>query len=145
MTMKFTTSRIAKTISPTTTSPPIRKLPKAETTCPAACGPSCPWVRITRVVATLSARRSSVVSSSSVGKEVKSSGRRRNSATISTSTETVIDTASPRSSSTTGSGTTSTVSSATTPSASATSLLGCALRSQPGRAIAAMRYPAGRA
>ena len=42
------------------------------------------------MVATLSDRRSSVVSSSSVGKEEKSSGRFRNSATISTSTAAVM-------------------------------------------------------
>ena len=67
-TMKFTTSRMAKTISPTTTSPPIRKPPKAETTWPAAAGPSCPWVRMVRVVATFSASRSSVVSSRRSGR-----------------------------------------------------------------------------
>ena len=87
MTMKFTTSRIENTISPISTSPPIRKPPNAATTWPAAQGPSLPCERISRVVATFSDSRSSVVSSSRVGKLVKSSGRSRNNATISTSTE----------------------------------------------------------
>ena len=68
MTMKFTTSRIEKMIRPITTSPPIRKPPNAATTWPAASGPSLPCDRIRRVMATFSDRRSSVVSSSSVGK-----------------------------------------------------------------------------
>ena len=55
-------------IRPITTSPPIRKPPNAATTWPAASGPSLPCDRISRVTATLSDRRSSVVSSSSVGK-----------------------------------------------------------------------------
>ena len=71
MTMKFTTSRMENTIRPMTTSPPIRKPPNAATTWPAASGPSLPCDRISRVVATLSDRRSRVVSSSRVGKEVK--------------------------------------------------------------------------
>ena len=87
MTMKFTTSRMANRIRPITTSPPIRKPPNAATTWPAAAVPSLPRDRISRVVATFSDSRSSVVSSSSVGKLVKSSGRCRNSATISTSTD----------------------------------------------------------
>ena len=124
MTMKFTTKRMENTISPITTSPPIRKPPNAATTCPAALSPSLPCDRISRVVATFSDRRSSVVSSNNVGKLVKSRGRRRNSATISTSTALVIDNANPMSSNTVGSGTTSTESSPTTPSANPISLPG---------------------
>ena len=74
MTMKFTTSRIANRMSPITTSPPIKKPPNAATTFPAAVGPSLPCDRMRRVVATFSDSRSSVVSSRSVGKLVKSSG-----------------------------------------------------------------------
>ena len=124
MTMKFTTSRMANRITPITTSPPIRKPPNAATTWPAASGPSLPWLRISRVVATFSDRRSSVVSSSSVGKDVKSSGRFRNSATMSTRTEAVMEMASPMSSSTVGNGITSTASSMTMPKASPTSVPG---------------------
>ena len=75
MTTKFTTSRMLNTISPITTSPPIRKPPNAATTWPAASGPSLPCDRISRVVATFSDSRSRVVSRSSVGKLLKSSGR----------------------------------------------------------------------
>ena len=76
------------------------------------------------MVATFSDRRSSVVSSSSVGNEVKSSGRVRNIATISTSTDAVMDSARPRSNSTVGSGSTSTANSPTTPRARPTSVPG---------------------
>ncbi len=117
ITMKLTTSRMANRITPITTSPPMRKPPNAATTWPAASCPSLPWLRISLVVATLSERRSSVVSSSSVGNDVKSSGRRRNTATISTSTDAVIDNARPMSSRTVGSGITSTASSDTMPNA----------------------------
>ena len=137
-TMKLTMSRMAKTIIPTITSPPIRKPPKAATTWPAASGPSCPWLRMVRVVATFSARRSSVVSSSSCGKAVKSSGVRRNSATISTSTARVMDSARPASSSRVGSGTTSTASSRPTPTARVTSPPGWKRRSQSGTAMEPM-------
>ena len=129
MTMKFTTSKIANKINPMTTSPPIKKPPNAATTCPAAVAPSCPWLRISRVVATFSDRRSNVVSSSRVGKLVKSSGRRRNSDTISTSTDAVIDSARPRSSSTVGNGMINTANRNTTPSASPTSVPGAYRRS----------------
>ena len=77
MTMKFTTRRMAKRIRPMTTSPPMRKPPKAATTWPAASGPSLPWLRMRRVVATLSESRNSVVSRRSCGKLVKSRGRSR--------------------------------------------------------------------
>ena len=142
MTMKFTTSRIEKMISPITTSPPIRKPPNAATTWPAASGPSLPWERISRVTATFSDRRSSVVSSSSVGKLEKSSGRLRNSATIRTSTAAVMERASPRSSNRVGRGRISTESNRTTPMARPMSVPGANWRrrtmrfgKQPGVAI----------
>ncbi len=124
MTMKFTTSRMANRMTPMTTSPPIKNPPNAATTWPAASEPSLPWLRISRVVATFSERRNSVVSSSRVGKEVKSSGRFRNSATMSTRTEAVMEIARPISSSTVGNGMTSTASSMTMPNASPTSVPG---------------------
>ena len=136
MTMKFTTSRIENTISPITTSPPIRKPPNAATTWPAASGPSLPCDRISRVTATLSDRRRRVVSSKSVGKLEKSSGRLRNRATIRTSTEAVMESARPRSSRRVGSGRISTESSATTPMARPMSLPGVNWRRRevrPGR------------
>ena len=140
MTMKFTTSRMLNTIRPITTSPPIRKPPNAATTWPAASMPSLPCDRISRVVATFSDRRNSVVSSSNVGKLEKSSGRFRNSATISTSTDAVIDSDNPRSSRNVGSGMTSTDSSATTPRASPTSLPGAYWRTVV-RTLAGIRSP----
>ena len=75
MTTKFTISSMEKMIAPTTTSPPIRKLPKAATTWPAAYGPSLPCDRISRAVATFSDSRRIVVNSSNVGRLEKSSGR----------------------------------------------------------------------
>ena len=56
--------------------------------------PRGPWPRISRVVAMLRASRSRVVTSSTVGKAVKSSGFSMNSAVIRISTETVIESAS---------------------------------------------------
>ena len=139
MTMKFTTRRMAKSITPITTSPPIRNPPKACTTWPAAPGPSAPWLRMSRVVATLSERRSSVVSSRRVGKLVKSSGRVRNIATISTRTDAVTESARPRSSSTGGSGSTNTASSATTPRANPTSVPGSMGRARLNQLVSIRR------
>ena len=62
-------------MKPTAKLPPIRKLPKASITAPAAPGPVWPSSSTTRVEATLSESRNSVVSSSTVGKTEKSSGR----------------------------------------------------------------------
>ena len=83
------------------------------------------------MVATFSDRRSKVVSSSSVGKLVKSSGLARNIATINTNTAIVTDKARPRSSTTGGSGRISTDNKPTTPSANPTSVPtpNCARRS----------------
>ena len=122
ITMKFTTSRIAKTMTPIRTSPPIRKPPNAATTWPAASGPSKPCDSTSRVVATLSDRRSSVLISSRVGKLVKSSGRTMNRPTIRISTLAVIDRDRPQSSRKGGSGRTRMVSRAMTPNASPRSL-----------------------
>ena len=76
ITTKLITTRIAKTMNPTAKLPPIRKCPKASITAPAAPGPVWPSINTTRVDATLSDRRNRVVSSNTVGKTEKSSGRR---------------------------------------------------------------------
>jgi hypothetical protein len=73
-TMKLMTTRIAKTIRPTAKLPPIRKWPKLSITCPAAPGPVWPSSSTTRVDATFSDSRISVVTSSTVGRAAKSSG-----------------------------------------------------------------------
>ncbi len=75
MTTKFTTTRMVKTMPPMMKLPPMTKLPKAAMTCPAAVGPSCPWLKMSRVEARLSARRSIVAMRSVVGKAENSSGR----------------------------------------------------------------------
>ena len=95
MTRKFTVIRITKTIVPMTKSPPITKLAKPAMTCPAASTPSLPFDRIRRVVAMLSARRSSVAISSTVGKAEKSSGFWIHSATIRISTDSAMENARP--------------------------------------------------
>jgi hypothetical protein len=74
-TTKLMTTRIAKTIRPTAKLPPIRKWPNDSMTLPAAPAPVWPSSRTTRVEATLSERRSSVVSRITAGKAAKSSGR----------------------------------------------------------------------
>ena len=73
-TTKLMTTRIAKTIKPTAKLPPMMKWPKASITCPAAPGPVWPSISTTRVDATLSDRRSSVVSINTLGSAEKSSG-----------------------------------------------------------------------
>ena len=83
-TMKLITTRIAKTIRPTAKLPPTRKWPKLSITLPAAAAPLWPSSSTTRVEATLSDRRSSVVISSTVGKAAKSSGLTMWAATITT-------------------------------------------------------------
>ncbi len=93
MTTKFTTTRIVKTIAPMMKLPPMTKLPKAWMTWPAAAVPSCPWLRMRRVEARLSARRSIVDIRSTVGNDENSSGRSMNSATIRMRTEKVIESA----------------------------------------------------
>ena len=62
-------------------------------TWPAAAVPSWPWPRISRVEARLSARRSIVAISSTVGKDENSSGCWMNSADIRMRTEKVIESA----------------------------------------------------
>ena len=76
ITTKLITTRMANTMKPTAKLPPIRKWPKASITAPAAPGPVWPSISTTRVEATFNDRRSSVVSSSTVGKTEKSSGAR---------------------------------------------------------------------
>lgn len=75
ITTKFTITRIRKMIAPTMKSPPIANRPNAAITAPAACSPCPPWVRISRVEATLSDSRNSVTNSSSAGNDEKSVGR----------------------------------------------------------------------
>ena len=74
-TTKLMTTRIAKTIRPTAKLPPIRKWPKDSITWPAAPAPVWPSSSTTRVEATLSDSRSSVVSRITAGKAAKSRGR----------------------------------------------------------------------
>ena len=63
-----------KMTTPTTKLPPTTNWPKAMMTWPAASTPSWPCIRMSRVEATLSDRRSSVSSSSSDGKTENSTG-----------------------------------------------------------------------
>ena len=118
MTTKFTITRIVKTMMPMTKLPPITKLPKAWITWPAASVPSCPRARMSRVEARLSASRSMVAISSTVGKAENSSGAWMNSAVIRISTDRMIDMASAISSSGAGSGRIRTTRIAITPMAS---------------------------
>jgi len=121
MTTKFTITRIANTMMPMTKFPPMTNLPKASITWPAAEGPSCPSLRIRRVDAMLSPRRSMVAISSTVGNELKSSGFSMNSTVISTRTEKVMLMARHRSSSQVGIGMISITRMPTMPSARASS------------------------
>ncbi|MNN32727.1 hypothetical protein D3C81_1464580 [compost metagenome] len=74
ITMKLMITRIRNTARPTAKLPPTRKWPNASITLPAASPPSWPCISTTRVEATLSDRRSSVVNSRIAGKAAKSSG-----------------------------------------------------------------------
>ena len=121
MTTKFTITRIVNTMIPITKLPLITKLPKASMTCPAASVPSWPCARISRVEARLSANRSMVAISSTVGNDENSSGVWMNSAVIRISTEMMIEIASARSSSNGGRGRISTTRMVSTPIASARS------------------------
>ena len=122
MTTKFTITRIVKTMMPMTKLPPMTKRPKASMTWPAASGPSWPCARISRVEARLSASRSMVAISSTVGKAENSSGAWMNSDVIRISTEKVMEMASAKSSSSGGSGRMSTTRMAIMPTASPMSL-----------------------
>jgi hypothetical protein len=97
MTRKLTVIRMAKTMSPITKSPLITNRAKPPITSPAAVTPSPPWDRMSRVVAMLSDRRSSVATSRTVGNDENSSGFSIQSATMRISTESAIESASPRS------------------------------------------------
>ena len=88
---------------------------------PAAPRPLWPPARISRTVARFSASRSSVATSSTVGKAEKSSGFSIQIATIRISTDRVIDVDSPISTSQVGIGSTSTATSATMPAANSRS------------------------
>ena len=94
MTTKFTITRMVKTMMPMTKLPLITKLPNASMTWPAAAVPSWPCARIRRVEARLSASRSMVAISSTVGKAENSSGVWMNSAVIRISTDRMIEIAS---------------------------------------------------
>jgi hypothetical protein len=74
MTTKFTITRMVKTMMPMTKLPPMTKWPKASMTWPAASVPSWPRAKISRVEARLSASRSIVAISSTVGNAENSSG-----------------------------------------------------------------------
>src|SRR3984893_4907739 len=99
----------------------MTKLPNAWMTWPAAAVPSCPCARMRRVEARLSAKRSMVAISSTVGNAENSSGAWMNSAVIRISTERMIETARNRSSRTGGSGRIRTTRMVITPTASAMS------------------------
>ena len=122
MTIKFTRTRIEKTIIPITKLPPMTKLPKASMTWPAASGPVCPSDSISRVDAKLSASRNIVAISRTVGKELKSSGLEINRQVIRITTEKVIEIARLKSRSQLGIGRISTIRIQTTPSARPISL-----------------------
>src|SRR5581483_1607121 len=122
MTTKLTVMRITNTIVPMTKSPLITKLAKPAMTWPAAAGPSLPFERISRVVAMLSASRSRVAISRTVGNAEKSSGRWIHNATIRMSTASAMDSDRPMSITTPGSGRNSTVRMKTMPTAKPTSL-----------------------
>ncbi len=117
MTTKFTITRMVNTMMPMTKLPPITKLPNASMTWPAALVPSWPCARIRRVEARLSARRSMVAISSTVGKAENSSGAWMKSDVIRISTEKMIEMASEKSSSSGGSGRISTTRMVSTPMA----------------------------
>ena len=104
MTTKFTITRMVNTMMPMTKLPPITKLPNASMTWPAASVPSWPCARMRRVEARLSASRSMVAISRTVGKAENSSGAWMNSDVIRIRTEKVIEMASAKSSRTGGSG-----------------------------------------
>ncbi len=84
ITMKLIVTRIKNSARPTAKLPPTRNSPKASITLPAASGPVWPSIRITRVDATFSDSRSSVVNSSTEGNAEKSSGFSVSMLTIST-------------------------------------------------------------
>ena len=122
MTTKFTITRMVKTMMPMTKLPLMTKLPKAWMTWPAASVPSWPCARIRRVEARLSASRSMVAISNTVGKAENSSGVWMNSDVIRISTEKVMEMASAKSSSSDGNGRMSTTRIAIMPTASPMSL-----------------------
>ncbi len=87
MTMKLMMTRIAKITMPMTKLPRDDEAREALNDVARGAVPVCPWLRIRRVEATFSDRRSMVTTSSSVGKELNSSGRGIQSATIRISTD----------------------------------------------------------
>ena len=89
ITIKLMITRMINTTIPMAKLPPTRKWPKASTTFPAAAAPVCPSIRMIRVEATFSARRSKVVNSRMVGNAANSRVRWVNIATSST----IIDSA----------------------------------------------------
>ena len=121
MTMKFTITRMAKTMMPMTKLPAMTNWPNASMTWPAALVPAWPFDRMRRVEARLRASRSMVAISSTVGKIVNSSGAEMNSDTIRIRTDRMIEAARKRSSRNAGSGTIRIVRIVKTPMASAIS------------------------
>ena len=119
ITMNCTIMRIEKMITPTKSESPATNEPKALMTLPAtpmaSSGLCASAVRIRRVEAMLSTRRSSVVASSSEGNTLNSSGRFMYSVVSSTITPSEMLTEIMMSSIAGGSGTSSTPSSSTKP------------------------------
>ncbi len=121
ITTKLTITRMIKTITPIRKLPPIIIWPNAWMILPAGSPPSCPWPRIRRVEATSRPSRNRVVTRSTVGNEVKSSGRFIKSVVIRINTADVSEMASKRSIRIAGIGVTRRRMTSTTPSANATS------------------------
>ena len=108
MTTNCTTIRIRNRITPITTDEPVTKDANASITLPAADTPPASALRMSRVVAMLSTRRSSVVASSTDGKTLNSSGRVMKMVVIRINAASAMLAAISRSMTTGGSGTTMT-------------------------------------
>ncbi len=90
ITMKLITTRIMNTTNPTAKLPPTRNWPNASITRPAAAPPLWPSISTTRVEATFSDRRNSVVNNSTAGKAANSSEFNVNMLTSNTITASAI-------------------------------------------------------
>ncbi len=97
MTRKLIVTKMRKTMMPMTKSPPMTRRAKPAMMYPAAVSPLAPCARMRRVVEILSASRSTVATSSTVGNAENSSGFWIHSATIRIKTDSAIDSARPKS------------------------------------------------